>query len=492
MVSPETVAASHHPILPGFYPDPSICEAHGTYYVALSSFEYAPGVPLWRSEDLLSWEPVAHALPTDAHFPAGTSEPSRGVYAPTLRYHDGRFWMITTNVHGSDGGHILVTAERIEGPWSEPVVVALEGIDPDIAWDDQNRCLVTYCSTTSDPPRIVQAEIDSATGAVLDEPRELWSGTGLLHPEAPHVIRRGQWWYLLIAEGGTERGHTVAIARGTSPRGPFVGAPHNPILSHRSLSHQVQNTGHADMIETPSGDWAMVYLGVRPRGFSPGFHVNGRETFLAGVTWREDWPHVDTEAFSIPEPQTFFSDSFDTWPLHPRWVSPGLRPEDFVAPAPGGGALVSPAGSPIGRPSLLAARARDAWWESRVTVRPGLGTAVLTVRLDDRHWCEVRADSTTVAAVTRIGDVESTLGTMAHSGGSVVLVARAVEPTTLGPDDVVVGFDADGAFTELGRIDGRYLSTEVAAGFTGRVIGVRAIDADVTVTTFGYGPTSIR
>src|SRR5690606_5111136 len=165
---------------------------------------------------------------TEAHFPAGASEPSRGVYAPTLRYHDGRFWMITTNVHGDDGGHIMVTAEHIEGPWSQPVVVPLEGIDPDIAWDREGRCFVTYCNTAINPPRIFQAEIDPATGAVLEGPRELWSGTGLLHPEAPHVFQRGSWWYLLISVGGTVQGLTVSNVQVASPHGAFDGRPGNP------------------------------------------------------------------------------------------------------------------------------------------------------------------------------------------------------------------------------------------------------------------------
>ena len=127
----------------------------------------------------------------------------------------------------------------------------------------------------------------------MSEPRPLWSGTGLHAPEGPHLYRRGDDWYLLIAEGGTERGHTVAIARGPSPEGPFEGFAANPILTARSTSSAVQNVGHADLVEAPDGGTAMVALGVRPGGFTRSFSPLGRETFLTRVEWVDGWPHVE-------------------------------------------------------------------------------------------------------------------------------------------------------------------------------------------------------
>ena len=179
--------------------------------------------------------------------------------------------------------------------------LSLRGSAPELSvLDDDGTCYVTYCSTDPDLPGIAQARVDLAAGTLLGDPVRLWSGTGLAFPEAPHLYRREGLWYLMIAEGGTERGHAVSIARSDRPDGPFEPAPGNPLLSHRSTTHPVQNTGHADLVRTADGTWAVVYLGVRPRGVTPMFHVNGRETFLAGVDWVDGWPVVDELRYARP------------------------------------------------------------------------------------------------------------------------------------------------------------------------------------------------
>ena len=468
------------PIIAGFHPDPSICHVNGTFYLANSSFEYSPGVPIWQSVDLVNWERVGHALTRDSQFSAGAVSASRGVFAPTLRYHDSRFWLITTNVDGGDGGQILVSATEPSGPWSEPTNFStLNGIDPDLAWDSQGHALITYCGRVDGQVLILQAEVDIATGAALEEPRQLWSGTGLAHPEAPHLYQRHGWWYLLVAEGGTERGHAVSIARSKDPRGPFEGAPSNPIFSHRSLSHPVQNTGHADLVERPDGSWVMVYLGVRPRGMTPGFHVNGRETFLAGVTWRDDWPVIDEDAFEVPVVDGSFSDDFSATEPNGRFVSPGPRIADFATPHIAGGLLVHPV-SPTRLPALVSTRCVDEYWTATATVDPAQGTAEMRVLIDDRHWYAVQTDAETVTARARIGGIEVDLGTIARNlPGPVDLVIRSVVSLSGGPDDLTLGVVEAGELKQLARLDGRYLSTEVAGGFTGRAWGVRAIDAPI-------------
>ena len=160
-------------------------------------------------------------------------------------------------------------------------------------------CRLTW-STFGDASVILQAAIDPSTGVLLSKPQRPWSGTGLAAPEAPHLHPRDGWWYLLIAEGGTARGHAVSVARSRSITGPYEGNPANPIFTHRSTADLVQNTGHADLVQLPSGQWAAVYLGVRPRGFAPQFHVNGRETFLAAVRWEDDWPVFDEGHYQVP------------------------------------------------------------------------------------------------------------------------------------------------------------------------------------------------
>ena len=277
-------AGPANPVIPGFHPDPSICKAGEDYYLACSSFEYFPGVPIFRSRDLRHWEQAGNALERPCQLVLPESVPcSGGIWAPTLRFHDGRFFLVTTNMWG--GGNLLFTADKPEGPWSNPVTIGRQlHVDPDLAWDAGGTCYLTVAG-------IEQARLDTATGALLEEPRSLWSGT-LGHPEAPHLYQVDGTWYLMIAEGGTERGHCISIARASSPEGPFAPCPANPILTHRSTTDPVQNTGHGDLVQANDGSWWLVFLGVRPKGGSPGYHALGRETFLAPVTWEDGWPVV--------------------------------------------------------------------------------------------------------------------------------------------------------------------------------------------------------
>ena len=173
----------------------------------------------------------------------------------------------------SPRGCVVFTATDPAGPWSDGTTIdGVGGIDPDLAWDDDGNAyvtfsgLVTFGEDLGKHLGIQQVRVDLDAGKALEEPRSLWSGTGLKFPEAPHVYRRGDYWYLMIAEGGTERGHGVSVARGPSTEGPFEGHPANPVLSARSTSRPIQNTGHADLVETPDGGSALVMLGVRPLG----------------------------------------------------------------------------------------------------------------------------------------------------------------------------------------------------------------------------------
>ena len=175
------------------------------------------------------------------------------------------------------------------------------GIDPDIAWDSDGSCYLTWVGfgPGENESGIVQARLDPDAGRLLESPRKVWQGTGLAYPEGPHLYEAGGCWYLVLAEGGTERGHAVSVSRGSSPAGPFEPHPNNPILSHRSMAAPVQSVGHADLVETVDGDWAAVYLGVRPRGVVPGFHVLGRETYVAGISWDQGWPRFDEDRYQV-------------------------------------------------------------------------------------------------------------------------------------------------------------------------------------------------
>ncbi len=495
------------PVIPGFFPDPTICRAGDDYYLATSSFEYFPGAPVFHSRDLVTWEQMGNILTLRSQFAAGDRRPSGGIFGSTLRYHNGIFWFVTTNMSEFGGGHLLLTADNPAGPWSDPVQIpGTRGIDPDLAWDAGGSCYLTWVGfgPADHESGIVQARLDPQAGTLLEPPRKVWQGTGLAFPEGPHLYQIGDWWYLLLAEGGTERGHAVSVSRSSTPEGPFEPHPDNPIFSHRSTAAVAQNTGHADLVQTAAGDWAAVYLGVRPRGSVPGYHVLGRETFLAGITWDRGWPAFQEDRFEVPRVDTAFTDDFRSGELHLRWIAPGEDPASFTAQHPEG-RLISDSGYGGGNGDdapLLATRVRDEAWTVRALVQPMDGaTARLELRIDAAHWYRVETDGRTVRAVARIGPLQQELagaacepldgGEKAESPVQLVIVSdrspNAGQPgKNYGPDEVSLGFQRGGQLTVLAMLDGRYLSTEVAGGFTGRVIGLSVRDGSAVLGRFDY------
>lgn len=475
------------PILPGFHPDPSICRVGDEFFLLNSSFEYVPGLPLHRSHDLVSWEPIGHAVADAAIVaaPEGSAGASAGLYGPSLRHHGGRFWATTTSLGHFLEGPLITHAENAEGPWSAPVFVnGIMGIDPDLAWDDEGTCLLTWRSIR--PSGISQIDIDPVTGETFGEPRLLWGDDALGETEGPHLVRRGEWWYLVTAQGGTHTGHGVSVARSRDPRGPFEPHPQNPIFSHRSTNHPVQATGHADLVDLPDGSWAMVFLGICPQGSFPRYHVLGRETFLAGVDWVDDWPVVVEDRFPSPPVAADVIDTFDE--LGMRWVSPSVARESF---ARADGSLVLEQCREAGdheQHRVLCTRVKHAEWKATAT--PESGDIALSVRLDASHWFGVELVHGRVRARAVSDPFDQILGERPlPDGASLAIRARLIPPTVRGnrgPDRISLGFEAGGEFTALAEIDGRYLSTELAGGFTGRMLGLEALDASARVARVTY------
>lgn len=484
-----------NPVIPGFFPDPSICRVGADFYLVTSSFEYFPGVPVMHSTDLVQWRQIGHCLTRTSQLDLGEAPASGGIYAPTIRWHDGRFYVTATNVSGR--GHFIVSATAPEGPWSEPVWVDQDGIDPSLFFED-GRC---YFTSTVEPdpggphealPAFVrgvqQSIVDPMTGERLSDVRFLWSGSGGRFPEAPHLVRRGRFYYLLLAEGGTESGHMVTAARSTSPWGPWEGCPRNPVLSHRSRPSPFQATGHADLVELADGTWWAVLLGTRPTGNR---HHLGRETFLVPVTWDDDgWPELGEHGM-VPETAAHPAlprasardlatvDLFDGPDLPGHWVTP-RRPlsEHEVSLTTNPGELTM-LGGPDDldqlQPVLLLRRQQHlrCTVTAELDVAPGDGEeAGLVVWMNERHHVAIAVGGCrgrrTVGLRQRIGPLGALTPEDVEDGPLELRVDAAESHYRFsvrhGGSQVL----------DLGVVETRYLSSEVAGGFTGVMIGMYA------------------
>jgi alpha-N-arabinofuranosidase len=273
-----------NPILQGFYPDPSICRVGQDYYLVTSSFEYFPGVPIFHSKDLVNWEQIGHCLTRESQLPLKGVNPSGGIWAPTIRYHNGIFYMTTTNINGR--GNFYVTAEDPAGEWSEPIWLSIGGIDPSFTFDEDKVYYTISHPDANGSWGIAQAEIDISTGKFTSELKHIWKGSGGKSPEAPHLYKIGDWYYLMIAEGGTFFTHMVTIARCRTPWGPFESCPRNPILTNMQAKNlEIHCTGHGDLVKDHMGNWWIIFHGIQiAQKYMT--HI-GRETFLAPVSWDE-------------------------------------------------------------------------------------------------------------------------------------------------------------------------------------------------------------
>jgi alpha-N-arabinofuranosidase len=318
-----------NPILPGFYPDPSICRVEEDYYLVTSTFAYFPGVPIFHSKDLVHWEQIGNILDREEQLNLLEAKHSGGIFAPTLRYHDGIFYMITTNV--SHGGNFIVTAKNPSGPWSNPYFLeGAEGIDPSLFFDDDGKCYYTGTKARREGAKfygdneIWVQEVDLEAMCLIGASHALWHGAlrGVEWPEGPHLYKKDGKYYLLIAEAGTAHAHAVTVASGTNLTELFQGYSCNPILTHRHLGHDypIVNVGHGDLVETGKGEWYMVVLASRPYG---GYYRNlGRETFLVPVVWEEGWPVIN-KGIGLLE------DTVEIPDLEPTSVDPVPEKEEF-------------------------------------------------------------------------------------------------------------------------------------------------------------------
>lgn len=504
-----TAAPFRNPVIPGFHPDPSVCRVGDTYYLACSSFEYLPGIPIFRSTDLRSWELIGHVASREGQLDLRSTPTGGGVWAPTLRHHDGRFHLVVTDAIGGRG-NLLFTAADAAGPWSDGVVlVGLAGIDPDLAWTAEGTCYVTFSGLQLDQAvetvrhlGIQQVRIDSGSGTLLEEPRSLWSGTGGMFPEAPHLYEVDGVWYLMLAEGGTERGHSVTIARGPSPEGPFAPCPHNPLVTARGTDNPVQNTGHADLVQLVDGSWAMVLLGTRPRSMTRAFAPMGRETYATSVRWADGWPYAEPVVLGQPLPDLAYTEHFDATTLGPDWLGVRRFPADLadLTTRPGWLRLVAD-GSTLDdlAPVFVGRRQEREGADFEVTLDVSAGAGGLAMRFDERFHVEIEAGDGTVRARASVPTVVQEWS--APLTGGVLDVRILADPQTkvlrgrpfVSCDLLRLEYrEPSGEWCELAAVDGRFLSSEVAESFTGRVVGVYAQRGVVDVDRFAVSGRDVR
>lgn len=513
-----------NPVLPGFHADPSVCTNGKDFYLVNSTFQYFPGVPVFHSKDLIHWEQVGNCLSRKSQLDLSglytQNQPelgwtNAGIYAPTIRYHEGRYYMVTTIFPSRR--HFYVWTDNTSKEWSDPVFIdfAIGSCDPTLFWDE-GKCYFLWKAAADEtrpgikPGEINICEIDIHTGRRIGDVHHLGTGLGGRYPEGPHIYKKDGYYYMMLAEGGTEHGHHVNILRSRSLFGPYESNPANPILTHFSMKMQnsnIQGLGHADLIQAPDSSWWMICLGYRTSGYL--LHVMGRETMLAPVRWDKNaWPVVNGDGTLA------INMKCQTLPQVPMPLDPVREEFNFVkrdVPADSYSSIGLPWGwMSIGNPdySRYSLTEREGWLRLRPTSTP-LDAATsptfvarrqtelrfnATALIDASHLAEgSQAGITAYAAPLNHYDViierkdgmllaksNIRVGALSHDGQPVELKdTQAYIRISSDKDYYYMQVSVDGkSFTTLSKMDYRYLSTEVIGGFTGVMLGLFAQGED--------------
>ncbi|MCQ8186105.1 glycoside hydrolase family 43 protein [Parvularcula maris] len=503
-----------NPILAGFYPDPSITRAGDKYYLVTSTFAYFPGIPVFESRDLVSWTQVGNVIDRAGMLDFTGLGLSRGVFAPTIEFHDGLFHVANTCV--DCGGNFVVTAEDPKGPWSDPIWLSeVGGIDPGLFFDEDGKVYVINNDAPEGEPRyeghraVWIREVDPETFQSISEPRVLIDGgvrpeENPVWIEGPHIYRVGERYYLSAAEGGTAINHSQVVLRADNVLGPYTPYEENPILTQRHLppdrENPITSVGHADLVTDAEGQWWATFLGIRP--YEEDYHNLGRETFLMRVEWKDGWPVMmsgeeevpyvaDRPALPKAEPPALptrgafrVENEFDE-PLGYHWMTVRGDPDGFSRVKDGD--LLLELGrerlGERGKPSLLVRRVQHTSAEAvtELTFSPaGEGEeAGLVILQSDGFFYKLGVgrgeEGLEVRLRKKAGDDAAPLGD---------LVARA-PLAGAGPVELRVALDGGEMrffyredkeeWLPLGGVqDARILSTKMAGGFVGATVGVYA------------------
>ena len=477
-----------NPVLPGFHADPSVCRAGDNFYLVNSTFQYFPGVPVFHSKDLVNWEQVGNCLTRPSQADLTNVDGNNGIYAPTIRYHEGRFYMVTTIFPSRR--HFYVWTEDPAGEWSEPVVIPFDigSCDPTLFFDNGKSFFLWKNGD------IKICEINIETGEQMGEIHHLGVGMGGRYPEGPHIYKKDGYYYLLLAEGGTEHGHHVNILRSRYLFGPYEPNPANPILSHFNMKMQnsnIQGLGHADLVQAPDGSWWMICLGYRTSGYLQ--HVMGRETFLAPVQWdKEGWPVVngngtlqtDMKCQTLPlvtMPQDPVREEFDGAKMPLGWFHVclpdmsryslterkgwlRLKPSDITLDQTASPTFV------CRRQTELNFTATAAFDLTHLT--EGMQAGITAYAAPLNHYdvvAERRGGNIFLKSNVRIGQTAHTEKEMILEGTMAYLRVSSDK------DFYELSASSDNQnFTTLAKMEYRYLSTETIGGFTGVMLGVFA------------------
>jgi xylan 1,4-beta-xylosidase len=501
------LAAGHYqnPVRAGFYPDPDICRVGDDYYTVNSSFAYFPGIPVFHSRDLVNWTQLGSVVDRPGQLNYHGLGVSRGIFAPALSHHDGLFYVICTFVDA--GGNFLMTAKNPAGPWSDPIWLGFDGIDPSLFFDDGGRAWVVNNGAPPDDKTLYPGhraiwiqELDVAARKLVG-PRSVIVNGGVRiadHPvwiEGPHLFRKDGWYYLICAEGGTAEQHSEVVFRSQAVLGPYVPGPANPILTQRSLPvgrpNPVTCTGHADFVETPDGRWWAVFLGCRP--YEGTTYNTGRETFMLPVTWVDGWPSILGPGLPVPvSPPSPGQVSMDPAPAAPLsgnftwhddfrgpglsllWIGLRAMPETSLE----GGLRLTPGEDTLsgsGSPAFLGRRLQHARFTATTTLRPpleaGVSAGLAAFQNEAHHY---------FLAVHAKGEgLEVFVERLNGGGAETIARAEVARAQSIGlritGDGATCGFEystTPGSWQVLlSGTDATLLSTRVAGGFVGAVVG---------------------
>ena len=474
-------------IASGFHPDPTICRApSGRYFLVNSSFEYFPGLPIYESGDGKHWALVGNAMDRPSQFPCEGMGNSGGIYAPTLRWHDGLFYLIVTNVN--KGTMIMTTPDPHQG-WSDPLwITGWPGIDPTLLFDDDGT--VYICGNESDQvdqegerevPGIYLSRLDVGTGTVLSKRERICGGITGANPEGPHMYKRDGLYYLMWAEGGTEAGHMENMARSASPTGPYEMCPGNPLITNRSTHLTLQAIGHCDCAGFDEDRTLMVFHGTRNNHEYPAQGWLGRESYAVWFAWKDGWPTLADQSYDVPllgEGEAL-EDQID-------WITPSLdRAGRFSVTGSGDPTaariLVEAADHDFGLDDgapMIGTRQTDFRCTFEATLpdpaQLTCGQAGLAVYANAGHYMDLSVQPAHNGLVH--------VQVQVHNAGLVSLVGSADLPAgapiglEIRGDEMGYAFRASGrdGDHDLGHAPGKVLSFTNAGGFTGILLGVYA------------------